>query len=269
MQSLLCDKFYDKHKKTRLQVHYHILKANWQKIYTFLKAFGKIHVKNKAHQTRRFIEAVYFQTRTGCQWRMLPPVYGHYRSVHKRFKYWSELGVWEKLMQHVSDIDPQDVMLDTSIVRANACAAGYEKGGNAVQGLGRSKGGFTTKIHALADALGNLIRFWVTPGQVHDVTQAALMLKEVQGGNVLADKAYFSRELIEGLTEKGCCVVIPARANARVPYEIDRDIYKERHLIENLFAKLKQFRRIFSRFDKTICSFMRFLHFAGALIWMR
>ncbi|WP_119343701.1 IS5 family transposase, partial [Facilibium subflavum] len=161
------------------------------------------------------------------------------------------------------------VMIDSTIVRAHACAAGYEKDGNSAQALGKSKGGFTTKIHTLVDALGLPIKFILTPGQVHDSTQSKALLSDVRDANVLGDKAYDSKDLYAFLLERGCNIVIPPRSNAKEPHEYDKEIYKERHLIECFFSKLKHFRRVFSRFDKTIISFSGFLNFSGSLIWMR
>jgi transposase len=140
---------------------YYINDYAWEKIYMFLTTVKGIHCRN-SESLRTFIEGVYYVLRTGCQWRMLPKCYGHWRAVHKRFKHWAERGIWEELMESVSDVDMQDAMIDSTIVRAHACAAGYEKDGNAAQALGKSKGGFTTKIHVLVDALGLPIKFILT-----------------------------------------------------------------------------------------------------------
>ena len=169
---------------------------------------------------------------------MLPTYYGHYRSVHKRFKCWSDKGIWADMMMKFSDIDNQEVMLDSTIVRAHACASGYIKDGNTEQALGRSKGGFTTKIHALVDALGLPIKFIVTPGQDHDITQAKALLADVKESTVLADKAYYSKDICAFLLERNCTIVIPSRCNAKIEHNIDKEIYKERHLIECFFSKL-------------------------------
>ena len=168
---------------------YHINDEVWKKIYTFLQTVKGIHVK-KTDGVRLFVEAIYYVLRTGCQWRMLPKQYGHFRAVHKRYKHWAEQKIWEDMMVNFSDLDLQDTMLDSTIVRAHACAAGYAKNGNDAQALGKSKGGFTTKIHAIVDALGLPIRFILTAGQVHDSTQSKALLAGIRNSNVLADKAY-------------------------------------------------------------------------------
>lgn len=227
-----------------------------------------MHVRD-IKRTRRFVEGVWYVLRTGCQWRLVPSCFGHWRQIHRRYKNWSDRGIWSELMSSVSDIDEQAVMLDATIVRAHACAAGYTKDGNDAQALGRSKGGFTTKIHALVDGLGNPIKFILTGGHRNDITQAAELLKEQRNTTVLADKGYDSQELIDKLEKQGCTAVIPSRKNSKNPRNIDKELYKERFLVETFFSKLKHFRRVFARFDKTTSAFLGFLHLAGALIWMR
>lgn len=245
-----------------------ISKELWDKIYSYLRCLKGLHVKDEP-RVRRFMEGVWYVLRTGCQWRLLPYYYGHWRQIHRRYKAWSDRGIWSDLMSFVSDVDVQTVMIDATIVRAHTCASGYTKDGNEDQALGRSKGGFTTKIHALVDGLGNPIKFLLTGGNRNDITQAAELLKEQHDTVVLADKGYDSQELIDTLHKQGCCPVIPSRKNAKCPREIDKELYKERFMIEAFFSKLKHFRRIFPRFDKTTSAFSGFLHLAGAIIWMR
>ncbi|CZH22640.1 IS5-like element ISLpn10 family transposase [Legionella pneumophila] len=249
-------------------MHHNISEELWSKIYSYLRGLKGLHVKNEA-SLRRFIEGVWYVLRTGCQWRLLPYYYGHWRQIHRRYKVWSDRGIWSELMSVVSDVDIQTMMIDATIVRAHACASGYVKDGNETQALGRSKGGFTTKIHALVDGLGNPIKFILTGGHRNDITQAAELLKEQHDTIVLADKGYDSQELIDTLHHQRCSPVIPSRKNSKYPRKIDKQLYKERFLIEAFFSKLKHFRRIFSRFDKTTSAFSGFLHLAGALIWMR
>lgn len=240
----------------------------WDSIYSFLQCVSGLHTKDE-EKTRCFVEGVWYVLRTGCQWRLVPSYYGDWRRIHKRYKQWADRGVWCDLMSAVSDVDDQSFMIDATVVRAHACASGYQKDGNEAQALGRSKGGFTTKIHALVDGLGNPVKFILTEGNRHDVTQAAELLKEQRNTTVLADKGYDSQALIDTLENQECSAVIPSKVNAKKPRKIDNWLYKERFLVEAFFSKMKHFRRVFSRFDKTTSAFLGFLHFVGALIWMR
>ena len=246
----------------------HITSACWSSISLFLNAQKGLHTKNEK-KLRQFVEGCWYILRTGCQWRLLPKYYGNFRAVHRRFKRWSDCGIWAKLMNYVSEIDLQQVMIDSTIVRAHACASGQKINGNKQHALGRSCGGFTTKIHAVVDALANPISFRLTEGKRHDIPVGYQLLKHIQNTTVLADKAYYSDQMKTMLKNNHCEVVIPSRNNAVQPNQFDKDIYKERHLIECFFSKIKQFPRVFSRFDKTIEAFIGFLSFAGALIWLR
>ncbi len=208
--------------------------------------------------------------RTGCQWRLLPSVYGGWRVIHMRFKSWSDKGIWQYLFEKLQDfLDMETVMIDASIIRNHACSAGYGKDSQEQEALGRSKGGFTTKIHALVDALGNPLKFVLTAGQRNEITQADSLLIGGTNSVIIADKGYDANSLVETIKERESIAIIPPKKNRKVQREYDKHIYKERHLIECFFGKIKNFRRIFSRFDKTASVFLSFLHFAGALIWTR
>lgn len=248
---------------------YDIKPEAWSKIYEILKENRKIRVKNE-EKTRRFFEGVYFILRTGAQWRELPSCYGKWRSVHKRYESWCRKDFWNAILQYLTqDKDGESHMLDTSIVRAHPCAAGYKKGSQVEQALGRSKGGFTTKIHAVVDALGQALKFSLTGGQTHDITQASYLIEGLKNSNIIADKGDDSNAFIEQIERQNCIPVIPPRSCRKEAREYDEHLYKERHLVECFFNKIKHFRRVFSRFDKKASSFMGFLAYASVILWLR
>ena len=137
------------------------------------------------------------------------------------------------------------------------------------QSLGRSRGGFSTKIHLATDALGNALRFILTGGERNDITQAQLLVKDFSAAYVIADKGYDAEAFVLTLKERNCEVVIPSRRNHKVQRKIDEHLYKERHLIENQIGKLKHFRRVFSRFDKLAKNYLSFIYFASTVVWLR
>jgi transposase len=127
----------------------------------------------------------------------------------------------------------------------------------------------STKIHALVDALGNPLGFHLSGGEAHDLVGADHLLADMQADTLIADKAFDAdKRVIEPLSAAGKTVVIPPRSNRRSPRSFDRDLYKARHLIENFFAKLKQFRAIATRYDKTARNFLAAVHLAASAIWL-
>jgi transposase len=127
----------------------------------------------------------------------------------------------------------------------------------------------TTKILALTDALGHLIDFRLLPGQAHDLKGTAALLEGLICGQFLADRAFDADWLRDALNEVGIEPVIPPKSNRRLPAEFDRDTYKWRHLIENFFAKLKEYRGIAMRCCKTDDSFSAFIALAATVIRLR
>jgi transposase len=142
-------------------------------------------------------------------------------------------------------------------------------GGQAQQALGRSRGGFSTKIHIAVDALGNPLRLILTAGQEADVTQGAPLIKDFEAQAVIADKGYDADELVRTITAQQGQAVIPPRANRSEQREYDRHLYRERHLVECFIGKIKQYRRVFSRFEKLSKNYLGFLSFVSALVWLR
>jgi len=127
----------------------------------------------------------------------------------------------------------------------------------------------STKIHATVDALGNPTGFHLTPGQAHDLEGADVLLKDTAAQAVIADKAYDAHErVIEPLLDAGKTVVIPSRSTRKDQRSYDSHLYKARHLIENFFARLKQYRAIATRYDKTARNFLGAIHLAAAVVWL-
>ena len=134
------------------------------------------------------------------------------------------------------------------------------------QELGRSRGGFGTKIHAVCDGLGNPVRFLLTPGQTNDITQAAALLEGLAAENVLADKGYDGDKVIELIESQGASAVIPPKSNRKKQRPYDKELYRERNQIERLLGRLKQCRRIATRYEKTARNFLSFIQLAATMI---
>ena len=136
--------------------------------------------------------------------------------------------------------------------------------------MGSSRGGLTTKIHALTNQDGLPIRFELTPGQAHDAPVCKLLLTGLQPGQtVLADKAYDADWIREMIWEQGAIDVIPPKANRKLPAKFDADLYKDRNKIERFFGRLKSsFRRIATRYEKTSRNFLSMIKLASVRLWL-
>ena len=153
-------------------------------------------------------------------------------------------------------------------LRSGAPGRRGRKGGAQNQCIGRSRGGLTTKIHALVDGLGNPLHVHLTPGNVHDVCEAAKLIEQAHGKNFIADKGYDANHVIEAVQKKNMTAVIPSTANRKTRREIDVHMYKERHLVENFFCKIKRYRRVATRYEKTATNYLGFVLFASLRMWL-
>jgi transposase len=227
-----------------------------------------------AKDNRLFIDAVLWIAKTGAPWRDLPERFGNWNSAWRRFDRWARKGVWQKVFEQLKDPDLEWLMLDSTVVRAHACAAGARKGadgtgGQEDQALGRSRGGFGTKIHIAVDGLGNPVRFSVTAGQVGDLTQAEGLLEGLEPGAVIADKGYDSDKFVAKVESVGAEVVIPPLGCRKVLREYDEHLYKERNKAERFIGLIKQYRRVATRYEKTARNFLAFVHVAAIVVLLR
>src|SRR3954463_8774512 len=242
--------------------------AVWEKVAPLLP--GKASDPGAtARDNRLFLEAVLWRIRTGSPWRDLPQGFGRWNSVFQRFRRWVRGGVFDRIFERVSEEpDFEYALIDGTIVTAHQKASGA-KGGTQNQAIGRSRGGLTTKIVALVDALGALLRFVLLPGQRHDTVGVAPLIEGIAFDALLGDKAFDVDWLRAELDTRGAVAVIPPKANRKAPINLDRDMYRWRHLIENTFAKLKEFRAVATRYDKTDTSYAATIHLAAAIIASR
>ena len=166
------------------------------------------------------------------------------------------------------EIDTEWVFADGRYVRAHQHASGARRGQE--RAIGKSRGGATTKLHLAADAHGNPIDFEVTGGEVHDASAANHVIAKIGlAQNFIADKGYDSDAIRDQARAAGMNPVIPRRSNSKKPNpEFDAHLYKLRHLVENLFARLKHFRSIATRYDKLARNFKAMVFRACTFIWL-
>ena len=167
-------------------------------------------------------------------------------------------------------------MLTLRIFRSTPLPARYIKAPMAGKksedkAVGVSRGGRNTKIHALVDGLGNPLAFLLSSGNDHDSRHAVPLLSQVdiEGSNILGDKAYGAKAIRDYIDSHNATYTIPPKSDVNDPWSVDWHIYKERHLVECFFQKLKWFRRIFTRYDKLDSSFLAFVHIAAIAILLK
>ena len=143
------------------------------------------------------------------------------------------------------------------------------KRGGPAHAIGRSRGGPSTKVHLVVDALGLPIAFEITEGQRHDVTQAPALATRAESKQLLGDKGYDSAAFREHLASMNCVPVIPSKSDRarKIPY--DRDLYKARAEVECTFNLLKQARRFATRYEKTARNYVAVVAIGCALLWLR
>lgn len=217
---------------------------------------------------RLVVEGILWKLRTGSPWRDLPDEFGPWSTVFANFNRWSKTGKWRQVFESLrTDPDNEWNFIDGSIVSAHQHAAGAAGGGD--ESIGKSRGGNTSKIHLLSDANGNPIELVVTAGQVHDVKMADYLIDRSDAEILIADKGYDSQAVRDHAEAMGITVVIPRRKGARLADNHDRFLYKLRHLIENLFAHLKRFRSIATRYDKLKRNYESMVLLGCILHWIK
>ena len=215
---------------------------------------------------RMMVNGMLWMNRSGAQWRQLPKRYGPWQSVYARFAKWRDEGIWEKIFTALSqDADMENLSIDSTCVKVHESSNGGEN-----KAVCRTKGGLNKKVHAIVDGLGNPVAFLLSPGNDNDSTHAIELMNktDIAGSNLLGDKAYGTKEILAYISEHGATVVIPPKSNAKDPWPVDYCLYKERHLVECFFQKIKWFRRVATRYDKLDRSFLAFVYMATIMIWL-
>jgi transposase len=247
-------------------MRYELTDFEWAAIKPFLpnKPRGVPRVND-----RRVLNGIFWVLRSGAPWRDLPASFGPRTTCYNRFVRWRRAGVLGRIMNALSaDHDAAIQMIDTSIVRVHqhgACIARNKR-----QSMGRSRGGLTSKIHALVDSSGLPIRLAITTGEAHDNRLAVKLLSRLKSGSMLlADRGYDADWIRSLVRHHGAWANIPPKRNRTEALCFSPYLYRARNLVERFFNKIKHCRRVATRYDRLSANYLAFVQLASIRLWLR
>ena len=190
--------------------------------------------------------------------------------MYRYYLRWSKKGLFERMVHRLSKRRAEQVyrIIDGSHVKVHQDAC-HRTEGQPDQVFGKTKGGRNTKLHALVDATGKPLKVMLLPGQEAEVRTARELLGNVRKKIVLADKGYDSDALRDEIARSRGFALIPGRKNRKREVLYVKSIGRQRHVVENFFARIKRFRRVATRYDRLASSYLGFVHLASASLWLR
>ncbi|HLW00074.1 MAG TPA: IS5 family transposase [Ktedonobacterales bacterium] len=260
--------------------------AQWERLASLLPDERPKKRGHPYHSHRMILNGILWILATGAPWRDLPECYGPWSTVANRFYAWQHSGLWNQILTSLQqaasergEIDWSLHFVDGTVIRAHQHAAGARKDGGD-EALGWSRGGFSTKLHLRAEGQGKPMVLLLTAGQRHEQTvfepllEAGQVKRRGRGRprqrphRVVGDKGYSSRRSRQYLRRRGIRVVIPHKRNERWRGRFDRAAYRERNRVERLINRLKQFRRVATRYEKRAVNYLAMVVIAAILLWL-
>jgi transposase len=217
---------------------------------------------------RRVVNGIFWVLRSGAPWRDPARKLRPLHDLLQPFVRWRRAGVWTKLMSALAGAHDAAVqMIDTSIVRVHQHGACITR--NRRQSIGRSRGGLTSKIHAVVDSNGLPVRLALSPGEAHDLRLAGKLLSRLKSGSMLlADRGYDADWIRELAMKKGAWANIPPKANRNDPICFSPHLYRARNQVERFFNRIKQWCRVATRYDRLAGNYLAFIQLASIRLWL-
>ncbi|MFB9993749.1 IS5 family transposase [Deinococcus oregonensis] len=261
-----------------------ITDEQWQRLQPLLPS--RLGLGRPYLEHRPIVSGILWVLRTGAPWRDVPERFGKWITIASRFRRWNAKGIWQQIwaaLQRQADLKGQldwsMHFVDGTVIRAHQCAAGA-RGGQADEALGRSRGGFSTKIHLRAEGQGKPMAFVLSGGERHEskdlqplletgaVIRAGRGRPRIRPDRLVGDKGYSYTTVRKYLQARGIRITIPRRKDQGDDLCFDAMVYKQRNKVERLVNRLKGFRRIATRYDKRAANDQGWLTLAALLLWL-
>ena len=219
---------------------------------------------------RRVVSGIVYVIRNGLQWKDAPKAYGPHKTLYNRFMRWSRMGVFDRIFVALVR---RRAKTRADHDRRHPSEGPSHRGEPAQKGdvprrIGRTKGGLNSKLHTVCDGHGRPIIMLLSEGQMSDHKGARLVLDALPPAScMIADRGYDSTWFREELAARGIEPCIPSSRSRKRPYPYDKVLYRQRHKVENLFAKLKDWRRIATRYDRCAHTFFSAICIAATVIF--
>ncbi|WKZ11572.1 MAG: IS5 family transposase [Gammaproteobacteria bacterium] len=235
-----------------------------------IEAFLPVQRGNVSLSNLQVVNAILYIAENGCKWRALPKRFGNWHTIYTRMNRWAKAGVLDRLFEELQHqqlirVKIEAVSLDSTIVKVHPDGTGAPKK-NGPQAIGRSRGGWTTKIHMVAADARTALTFSLSPGQAGDAPAGRELLRTLPDlparCRLIMDRAYEGNETRQLALDLDFIPVVPPHPLRSRPWQYSKAWYRRRNEIERLFRRLKGFRRVFSRFNKLDVMFAAFICFA-------
>ena len=216
------------------------------------------------------LNAILYVAEHGCKWRGLPSRFGNWHTIYTRMNRWSKKGVLDRVFEQLQRdqivrIKVEAFGLDSTSVKVHPDGTGAPKKTGA-QAIGKSRGGWNTKIHMVAADARTAVAFSLSPGNARYAPEGSKLMSQLDRPSIatalIMDKAHEDNATRQLALDLGFDPVVPPKNNRVDPWEYDKKMSKRRNEVERLFRRLKGFRRIFSRFEKLDAIFLGFIVFA-------
>lgn len=263
---------------------HNLTELEWNTIGQFLPAERTGHAGRPWKPHRNVINGILFVLHTGIPWADLPEEFGKFKTVYNRFGRWVKSGLWQQIFEALiarilkaGEIDFELWCVDGTVIGAHRVAAGAPKSNETAEenaakhALGRSRGGYSTKLHFLTDGQGIPLGVTATAGQRHEapefenVMNACLIntfRKNKRPAALAGDKAYSSKAIRKYIAKLGIEDVIPTRSNEKPNEDFDKAKYRSRNIVERAIGWIKEFRRIATRYEKIVDNYLAMVKIA-------